>query len=54
VWRAFLEYRDDILNYIGILGISLTKTKQEGYVLVRVVQIYNTGVMVSKFCGFQP
>jgi hypothetical protein len=42
------------LNYIDILGISLTKTKQIGYVLVRVVQICNTGVMVSEFCGSQP
>jgi hypothetical protein len=38
VWQAFLEYRDDILNYLDILGISLTKTKQTGYVLVRAVQ----------------
>jgi hypothetical protein len=54
VWQAFLEYRDDILNYIGILGISLTKTKQACYVLVRVVQICGTGVVVSEFCGSQP
>jgi hypothetical protein len=54
VWQAFLEYRDDILNYLGVVGMSLIETKQIGYVLVRVVQICNTGVMVSEFCGSQP
>jgi hypothetical protein len=53
-WQAFLEYRDDILNCIGILGISLTKTKQIGYGLVRAVQKCNAAVMVSQFCGSQP
>jgi hypothetical protein len=54
VWQAFLEYRDDILNYLGVVGMSLIKTKQIGYVLVRAVQNCNTAVMVSRFCGSQP
>ena len=49
-----MEYRDDILNYLGILGISLTVTNQRGYFLVRAVQKCNTAVMVSRFCGSQP
>jgi hypothetical protein len=52
VWQAFLEYRDDILNYLGIRSVSLTKTKQRGYVLVRAVQSCSTasnGVSVLRF-----
>jgi hypothetical protein len=52
--NAFLQYRDDILNHVGILGILLSETNKECYGLAGTVQFRAFAVWVYDFCGFQP
>jgi hypothetical protein len=51
---AFLQYRDDILSHVGILGFLLSETNKECYGLAGTVQFRTLAVWVSDFCGLQP
>ena len=51
---AFLQYRDDILNQIGIFGFLLSETNKECYGLAGTVQFHTLAVWVSDFCDSQP
>jgi hypothetical protein len=41
---AFLQYRDDILNHVGILGFSLCETNKGCYGLAGTVQFHTFAV----------
>jgi hypothetical protein len=51
---AFLQYRDDILNHVGILGFLLSGTNKERYGLAGTVQFRTFAVWVYDFCDFRP